>query len=105
MNINQLLEVLIALSPVLVPAALSLVGYILSKLPQAQQAMIHTFAMDVVRAVEQLGAGKSNTEKKAMAVQLLYNLLKHYGINANPQLLDTLIESCVNQLPPTNRAG
>ncbi len=107
MNFNapQLITVLIALAPVLAPAVLTFVAYVVSKLTQAQQGMLHQFAQDTVRAVEQLGAGKSNTEKKSMAVLMLANILKQYGIKSDPQLLDTLIESYVNQLPPTDHSA
>lgn len=96
-NIDHVLTIAAAVSPVLVPVGLAVYHIILGQLPAAKREKAEAVVGTVVRAVEQMYAaapGSADT-KKAEAVRLAHAM----GVNVSPATLDLLIEAAVASLP------
>lgn len=99
-SFSQVVSVLLALSPILVPVMVIVYQYIAAHIQPAlkQHPVLMQLVDSVVTGVEQEFAGAQGAEKKQAALTMLVELCKHYGISIDPSLLSVLIESYVYQM-------
>lgn len=103
---NQFLTDLI---PYIVPTALIVAGYLchlaISHIPSQQRAYLDKWANIVVAMVEQQYAGKSNEEKKQIAMDALKEFFKAFNLPCPPDaILSAVIEAAVKALKPSTVA-
>lgn len=71
-------------------------------IPAQQRAYIEKWAYAAVAMVEQQFAGKTDEEKKALAMDKLKDFFKAFNLPVPPDdILSAFIEAAVNALPPT----
>lgn len=97
---NQLITVLI---PYVVPAVLILAGYTIHHfaqyIPAQQRAYLDQWAKMAVAFVEQNYAGKSDEEKKQIAMDTIKAFFKAFNLPCPPDaILSTAIEAAVKFL-------
>lgn len=104
---NALVTTLI---PYVVPAVLIIVGYFghraLSYIPAQQRAYIEQWAKIAVAMVEQNYAGKSDEEKKQLAMDAIKGFFKAFNLPLPPDdILSAFIEAAVQALSSTLQGG
>lgn len=99
-SFSQIVSLLLALSPILVPLMVIVYQYVAARIQPAlkQHPVLLELVDSVVQGVEQEFAGAVGAEKKQAALTMLVGLCKHYGITIDPSLLSVLIESYVYQM-------
>lgn len=98
--------IIVALIPYVVPSVLIVIGYLYhllaQLLPAQQRAYIERWAAVAVAMVEQQFAGKSNEEKKALAMNEVKAFFRAFNLPVPPDdILSAFIEAAVNALPST----
>jgi|SRR5579872_192607 len=98
---NQLITALI---PYVVPVVLIVVGYfghrVISYIPAQQRAYVEQWAKIAVAFVEQNYAGKSDEEKKQLAMDAIKGFFKAFNLPLpSDDILSAFIEAAVNALP------
>jgi LL-H family phage holin len=104
---NQLITALI---PYVVPSILIVAGYLchlaINYIPAQQRAYLDKWANMVVAMVEQQFAGKSDEEKKQLAMDELKAFFKAFNLPCPPDaILSTAIEAAVKFLSHTTLQG
>lgn len=99
-----------AIIPYIVPTILIIVGYVIhvvmTYIPAQQRSYIVTFAEKAVAYVEQVSAGKSDEEKKQMAMDAIIGFFKAFNLPIPPlDILSAFIEAAVNALPTPLQGG
>lgn len=98
MSENQVITIITALTPLypfLFALAAVLFHWLVAKLPRNQQTVLDQVVQVVVKAVEQMGAGKTGLEKKQMAVRMIKEILQDLHITVSLTLIDALLEAAV----------
>lgn len=103
---NTATAITIALIPYVVPSVLIVIGYVYNllaqHLPAQQRAYIESWAAVAVAMVEQQFAGKTNEEKKALAMNEVKAFFRAFNLPIPPDdILSAFIEAAVNALPST----
>lgn len=103
-------QIIIALIPYAVPTIVVAIGYAYHlafvHIPAQQRLFIEQWAKIAVLQAEQFGAGKTNAEKKQMAMDTLTILFKTFHLPLpSSAILSAFIEAAVNVLPPTTLQG
>lgn len=98
---------IVQIMPQIAIIVVAIVGYICHivfvHIPAQQRAYIEPWARIVSLKAEQFGAGKTNAEKKQMAMDDLVVFFKKFNLPAPPlDILSAAIEAAVNLLPDTN---
>lgn len=71
-------------------------------IPAQQRAYIEKWSSAVVSMVEQQYAGKSNNDKKVIAMSELKDIFQAFKLPVPPDnILSSFIEAAVNALPPS----
>lgn len=104
---NQLIT---AIAPYIVPAVIILAGYfyhlVAVHVPAQQRAYIESFAKTAVAMVEQQFAGKSDEEKKQLAMDAVKGFFKAFNLPCPPdEVLSAFIEAAVKALDSTLQGG
>lgn len=104
---NQLLT---AITPYIVPTIIILAGYfyhlIAVHIPAQQRAYIEAFTKSAVLMVEQQFAGKSNEEKKQIAMDAVKGFFKTFNLPCPPNdILSAFIEAAVKALETSTLQG
>jgi LL-H family phage holin len=104
---NALVTTLI---PYVVPVILIILGYfghrVISYIPAEQRAYLEQWAKMAVAYVEQNYAGKSDEEKKQIAMDAIKAFFKAFKLPCPPDaILSTAIESAVKFLDATLQGG
>ena len=97
---------IIQLAPQIAIIIVAIVGYIFHivaiHIPAQQRAYIEQWAKVAVLQAEQFGAGKTNAEKKQMAMDAITKLFSTFNLPLPPtDILSAFIEAAVNLLPST----
>lgn len=101
MSNEQIVALVVALMPLITMLAGVGYRYLISRLPESQRATTERIVASAVRSVEQFAADQlTGPEKRARALELIHSLLP----NADPQLVEMLLEEAVYLLPK-NRAA
>lgn len=98
---------IVQLAPQIAFIVVAVVGYIYHivavHIPTQQRTYIEQWAKIAVLQSEQFGAGKTNAEKKQMAMDAITKLFNTFNLPLPPSdVLSAFIEAAVNMLPPTN---
>lgn len=100
---------IISLAPQIAIIVVAVVGYIYHivaiHIPAQQRAYLEQWGRIVALKAEQFGAGKTNAEKKQMAMNDLVGFFSAFKLPVPPlDILSAAIEAAVNLLPATNPA-
>jgi hypothetical protein len=100
MTANDVVTLLLALAPYVVPpiAALLFVAArsMIEKLPAQQRALVAGIVQSSVAAIEQTATSTSNgPAKKQLAVELIGKQLAAFHINVAPAVVESLLEEAV----------
>ena len=97
MSLNDVLALIAALLPVLIPLGLFVYHLLMAHLPANRASAIEQEVNLIVRAVEQTykAVPGSGAYKKAEVMRLA----AHFGLKVDPARLDALIEAAVASLP------
>lgn len=102
LSLNDVVTLLGAALPVLIPAGIALYHLLVSKLPANQQNALNEIVGTVVSAVEQQAqAGQIAPDaRKAAAVNLVEAIAKQFGVSqyASPEVISALIECAVFEM-------
>lgn len=104
MTSAQVVSLLLALAPYLVPVLVSVLTVVvkaaLDRLPASKRAFVKGIVHTAVVAVEQLADATLNgAGKKQMAAEFVQRELAHYHISVPASVISALIEEAVAALP------
>ena len=103
-------QIIIALIPYIVTTVLIVLGYIYHivavHIPGQQRAYLEQWAKMAAAYVEQKAAGKSDEEKKALAMSKIKSFFNAFKLPCPPDdILSAAIESAVKFLPKSTLQG
>lgn len=102
--------IIVALIPYVVPTVFIVLGYFWHKavtyIPAQQRAYLDKWAIMAVAYIEQKFAGKTNEEKKALAMNKIKSFFNAFKLPCPPDdILSAAIEAAVNALPKSTLQG